>query len=66
MLQQFPFVIRGFHSDNRSEFINTPWPPRAVQSLPQFAPAWGGAVHRHQTRQVRSQALGKWRTVARN
>ena len=22
MLQQFPFVIRGFHSDNGSEFIN--------------------------------------------
>jgi transposase InsO family protein len=24
MLQQFPFRIRGFHSDNGSEFINTP------------------------------------------
>jgi hypothetical protein len=23
MLEQFPFVIRGFHSDNGSEFINT-------------------------------------------
>jgi len=22
MLKQFPFVIRGFHSDNGSEFIN--------------------------------------------
>jgi len=22
MLEQFPFVIRGFHSDNGSEFVN--------------------------------------------
>ena len=26
MLSQFPFRIRGFHSDNGSEFINHRWP----------------------------------------
>ena len=26
LLRQFPFRIRGFHSDNGSEFINRPWP----------------------------------------
>jgi hypothetical protein len=26
MRNQFPFVIRGFHSDNGSEFITTTWP----------------------------------------
>ena len=26
MLAQFPFAIRGFHSDNGSEFINYTWP----------------------------------------
>jgi len=26
MLAQFPFHIRGFHSDNGSEFINIRWP----------------------------------------
>jgi len=26
ILQQFPFVIHGFHSDNGSEFINYTWP----------------------------------------
>jgi hypothetical protein len=25
VLAQFPFRILGFHSDNGSEFINTPW-----------------------------------------
>ena len=28
LLESFPFVIKGFHSDNGSEYINGPRPPR--------------------------------------
>ena len=50
LLPAFPFPIRGFHSDNGSEYINSGWPlsrasslsnsPNPVPTRPMIIPWW--------------------------